>query len=119
MELPAIATNHSGPSAFVTPANGFPLPVANRLTGGFAEPSVADLQRTMRRVSEDYTLVRERGRRAREDMVQISAEAADSVMRRLRAIAGELCGEKGCERPAIRTAFRPPFGLQRCPFRGS
>ena len=48
MGLPAIVTNISGPTAFLTAQNSPPLPVARSLPGGFSETSVAALRAAMR-----------------------------------------------------------------------
>ena len=65
--LPVIATNFSGPTAFLTDDNAYPLRVARRLPGGQAEPSVADVAQAMKRVRENPEAQR-KGERARADM---------------------------------------------------
>ncbi|KAL3915493.1 MAG: hypothetical protein SGPRY_007197 [Prymnesium sp.] len=75
MELPVIvslklATNWSGPTAFLSSENSFALPVAHYLPGGQAEPSVAVIRKQMRAVFEDGNLAKRRGKQAREDMVR-------------------------------------------------
>ena len=88
MGLPVIATNWSGPTEFLTPANGYPLALeeegggegrGGRLVpvreGAFrghlwANPSVAHLRLLMREVVEDPGAAREKGKRARRDMVE-------------------------------------------------
>mmetsp|Transcript_2560 Transcript_2560/g.9034 ORF Transcript_2560/g.9034 Transcript_2560/m.9034 type:complete len:113 (+) Transcript_2560:678-1016(+) len=74
---PVIATNWSGPTAFLTPENGYPLPV-HRLTpvqeGAFkghlwADPDSADLAELLRLARSDVAGRLRRGERARIDMV--------------------------------------------------
>jgi glycosyltransferase involved in cell wall biosynthesis len=43
LEVPVLATNHSGPSCYLTPHNSWPLPLAFEHTDGSGEPSVAAL----------------------------------------------------------------------------
>jgi len=88
MSLPTIATNWSGPTAFMHEANSYPVrierlvPVATddatiRAEGHlWAEPSVAHLRERMRQVVEDRADAVARGRRAREDMVAHFSPAA-------------------------------------------
>lgn len=97
MGLPAIATNYSGPTAFMTDANSFPLPVAKTLDGGQAEPSVAGLRRAMRDAYDERGTeeAAERSRLAVEGIGQYSrAAVAAVVVQRLREIADEI-GSKG------------------------
>ena len=61
--LPVIATNFSGPTAFLTDDNSYPLRVARRLPGGQAEPSVADVAQAMKRVRETPAEARRKGAR--------------------------------------------------------
>ena len=90
MGLPVIATNWSGPTAFLREANSHPLPVARHLTGGFAEPGVTALRHAMRRAFDEHTTnggeaATARGRRARQTMVEEYSRAAvaEVVLRRL------------------------------------
>ena len=69
MGLPAIATNWSGPTAFLSAKNSYALPVARHLPGGKAEPAVASIQAQMRAVFADPQEAARRGAKAREDMV--------------------------------------------------
>ena len=63
MELPVIVTNHSGPSAYLTRKNSFPLdPGPAEAEGGFADPSVADIRRQMRRVFSSPIEANQRGK---------------------------------------------------------
>ena len=91
MGLPAIATNFSGPSAFMTAANSLPLPVARHLVDGSAEPAIADLRRAMRRCVEEAgtDAAQDRTRQARTDMVSKFSRSAvaDIVVERVRALA--------------------------------
>ena len=72
MGLPAIATNFSGPTAFLTSANSHPLPVASALPGGFAETSIRALRQAMRAAYEERGTPAgtARSHAARADMVQ-------------------------------------------------
>ena len=63
---PGSATNCSGPTAFLTDDNSYPLRVARRLPGGMAEPSVADVAQAMKRVRENPAEARRKGERARD-----------------------------------------------------
>jgi len=73
MTLPVIATNWSGPEAYMTENNSYPVPytlVRTRDGETTAEPSVVELMRIMRRVyNERETLAREKGLRARNDVL--------------------------------------------------
>lgn len=135
MGLPAIATNFSGPTAFLSAQNSHPLPVARHLPGGFAEPSVAALRRAMRRAFEEHRdgegeAAAQRGARARADMVAHFSRAAvaDVVLRRLHALNASRAertpertpgrGGAGRARGAVRDELRrlrarwPPAGSQ-------
>ena len=81
MGLPVIATNWSGPAEFLAPASSTPSPWKERGgaragSGGafrghlWANPSVAHLRLLMREVVEDPGAAREKGKRARRDMVE-------------------------------------------------
>lgn len=78
MALPIIATNWSGPTEYLTTANGYPVairglvPIPDGPFAGhqWADPSIADLQANMRRVFSDPQEARERGRQARLDMIE-------------------------------------------------
>ena len=91
MGLPSIATNFSGPSAFLTAENAHPLPVARHLPDGSAEPSVPDLGRAMRRCLLEHQTPagRARSERARSDMQSKFSRAAVAqvVIERLHALA--------------------------------
>ena len=93
--VPAVVTNWSGPSTFVSEVNGFPVEVerlseAEGFDAGlqWAEPSVDSLQRRMREAFADRASTRERGSRARKLMeTEYSlAAAAEQVLRRLEEI---------------------------------
>ena len=89
MALPAIATNFSGTTAYLTPSNSHPLPVAKLLPDGFAEPSVAALRRAMRRAYDEHGVAGERrGAQARADMLaRFSREAVGEALHsKLRAL---------------------------------
>ena len=77
MELPVIATNWSGPQEFLNSENGYPLPLDGFTkieTGAFrghlwANPSVTELRKLMRHVMTHPEEAREKGKKARVDMV--------------------------------------------------
>ena len=102
--LPVIATNFSGPTAFLTDDNSYPLRVARRLPGGQAEPSVADVAQAMRRVRENTKEARRKGERARADMAaKFSSHVVAAAARaRLEQIRREL--EAGGASPPGQTA---------------
>eukprot|EP00038_Savillea_parva_P025458 m.47762 g.47762 ORF g.47762 m.47762 type:complete len:478 (-) comp6926_c0_seq1:286-1719(-) len=94
MELPVIATNWSGPTAFLTEQTGYPLPINGLVTvpsGPFkkfhkwADPSVTDLSRLMRYVYTHRDEARAKGQAARQSMVMRFApdKVADIVVDRL------------------------------------
>lgn len=90
MGVPAIATNFSGPTAYLTQANGFPLPVARKLPGGQAEPSIEALRLAMRAAYAEHgtPAAAARAGRARDDMRRFSRPAVtDLVVQRLAEIA--------------------------------
>ncbi|KAK9156843.1 hypothetical protein Scep_003417 [Stephania cephalantha] len=78
MSLPVIATNWSGPTEYLTMENSYPLPVdemSEVMEGPFkghrwAEPSADELRVLMRRVMSNPEEGREKGRKAREDMIR-------------------------------------------------
>ena len=91
MGLPVIATNWSGPTAFLDESVGYPLeytlgpaPDDSESTRGhqWAEPSVPELRRLMRRVFEHRDEARRRGARARERMLREYSPSAlaDTVL---------------------------------------
>ena len=82
MGVPPIATNFSGPTAFLTPDNSYALPVHRALPGGFAEPSVEALRGAMRHAYDERgELGARRGAVARADMVRhFSREAVGKVL---------------------------------------
>ena len=93
MGLAPIATMHSGPTAYLTPENGFPLPIAQQLQGGQAEPSVEALRAAMRAAYEERgtAMAARRSARARETALNYSrAAVAEVVARRLRAMQREM-----------------------------
>ena len=102
--LPVIATNFSGPTAFLTDDNSYPLRVARRLPGGQAEPSVADVAQAMRRVRDKPAEARRKGERARADMAaKFSSHVVAAAARaRLEQIRREL--EAGGASPPGQTA---------------
>ncbi|XP_043690621.1 uncharacterized protein LOC122641450 [Telopea speciosissima] len=78
MSLPVIATNWSGPTEYLTEENSYPLPVdemSKVMEGPFkghlwAEPSVDKLRILMRHVMSNPEEGREKGEKAREDMMR-------------------------------------------------
>lgn len=96
MGLPVIATNWSGPTAFLRPDNAFALPPTTRLPGGQAEPRSSELRRAMRRVLEEPVEAARRGARARDDMVRWFAPSrvAGLALARLREVRAEACAAR-------------------------
>ncbi len=92
MGLPVIATNHSGPTAYLTESNLYPIPIDTLLPNGHGEPSLSVLRKQMRRVFTQREEAQERGRRARADLSACcSAErAADIAVSHLVRIESEL-----------------------------
>jgi glycosyltransferase involved in cell wall biosynthesis len=78
MGLPIVATNWSGPTAFLTPHNGFPLPYTHLAPvpdGAFkghlmAEPDGRALAALLGAIAADPAGAYARGARARADMLQ-------------------------------------------------
>lgn len=78
MALPVIATNWSGPTAYLDSSNGYPLPYTHLRAvpeGAFAghlmaEPSERELARAMRTIVTEPGEAQARGRQAREHMVR-------------------------------------------------
>ncbi|XP_010246940.1 PREDICTED: uncharacterized protein LOC104590100 [Nelumbo nucifera] len=78
MSLPVITTNWSGPTEYLTEKNSYPLHVdrMSEVTEGpfkghlWAEPSVDKLRVLMRHVMNNPEEAREKGRKAREDMIR-------------------------------------------------
>jgi hypothetical protein len=93
MSLPVIATHWSGPGAFMTEENSFPLrhDVMATITEGafrghqWAEPSQTHLRDLMRAVMADPNASRQKGQQARQDMLQKFCQqcVADIVIREL------------------------------------
>ena len=102
MGLPVIATNWSGPTAFMTEENSYPLPIAPRLSRlprghhfrnhRWAEPDAEALRALMRRAAERPEEARAKGAAARRDVaVRFSPEAvAKIVVDEVRRIEREL-----------------------------
>lgn len=98
MGLPVIATNFSGPTAFLNEENGYPLRhdgLDEIQDGAFrghrwARPSVAHLRQLMLRVYEHPEEARRKGQLAREHMVRHYAPGriADLVQQEVRREIG-------------------------------
>eukprot|EP00041_Stephanoeca_diplocostata_P020147 m.444507 g.444507 ORF g.444507 m.444507 type:complete len:313 (+) comp21489_c0_seq26:1200-2138(+) len=97
MQVPVIATNWSGPTAYLDETNGFPLSIDGLVTvreGPFrkfnkwAQPSTAHLRQLLRFTHEHPEVVESRGLRAREDMVRRfnPRVVANQVVQRLQDI---------------------------------
>ena len=105
MGLPIIATNWSGPTAFMTTENAYPLSVEPKLVRlpsdhvfkkhYWAQPSVLHLRGLMRRVVVEPEEAAAKGRAARRTMVErFSPDAvARLVVRELERIAREVDAE--------------------------
>jgi glycosyltransferase involved in cell wall biosynthesis len=78
MGLPVVATNWSGPTAYLDSINGYPVPFTHLRPipeGAFAghlmaEPSERALAEAMRAIVREPHVAQARGRQARKDMVQ-------------------------------------------------
>eukprot|EP00906_Rhabdomonas_costata_P024197 RCo034818 len=100
MGLPLIATNWSGPTAFMTEENSYPLPIRGlvSVTSGpwyghrWADPDPMLLRRLMREVYSDPERAKAKGKRAREDIVaKFGLEpVAQTVVQRLQHIRRKL-----------------------------
>ncbi|KAK3235770.1 hypothetical protein CYMTET_54035 [Cymbomonas tetramitiformis] len=69
MALPVIVTNFSGPTEYITEENAYPLSYKGVDSAGRCKPDGMDLQRLMRRVFDNREEARQKGERARQDMV--------------------------------------------------
>ena len=75
---PVIATNWSGPTAYLTPENGYPLTVQSLVSASsagwhghqWAQPSSTALRSLMRRVFAHPDEALNKGRQARKDMLE-------------------------------------------------
>jgi len=104
MGLPVIATDWSGPTAFLSGPVGYPLRInglVNITDGPFAghmwaDPSVSHLQELLRRVMLDRAEAAEKGRLARLHMVAnfSQAIAAKAVVDRISTIRQKLENEE-------------------------
>jgi len=90
MGLPVIATNFSGPTAFMANEHSFPLPPARMLDEGRAgaEPALADVREAMRRAVADREHAAALGARARAFVVErySAPRVAEVALRRLAEI---------------------------------
>ena len=73
MELPVIVTAYSGPAAYLTEQNAYPLRYRppSSSTGGQVTPDATHLRQLLRRVTKHRDEAVERGRVARKDMVSV------------------------------------------------
>lgn len=69
MALPVIVTNFSGPTEYITEENSYPLSFKGVDSLGRCKPDGMDLQRLMRRVFDNREEARQKGERARQDML--------------------------------------------------
>ena len=100
MGLPVIATNWSGPTAYLDESNGFPLPILGLEAVGpgpweghlWASPSEPALRALMRRAVERPDEAAARGKKARLDMVRRFAPdvVAAGVVEQLRRVEAKL-----------------------------
>eukprot|EP00887_Chlorella_sp_A99_P006237 scaffold3.g6237.t1 len=107
MGLPLIATNWSGPTAYLDDSVGYPLPIDGLVdtppdSGAFkghkwAQPSVKQLRRLMRHVVTHRQEAAAKGRMARQRMVERYAPAvvAKVVADRLQRVQPRLLGDAG------------------------
>lgn len=113
MGKPVIATNWSGPTAFLDESNGFPVRILDLVpvpegsaplgeSHRWAEPDGRHLRARLREAFEDVDATRRRGVKAREDMLRrFSPEIVAAVVhKRLRAIAHRM------EEPHYRRTWR-------------
>ena len=104
MGLPVIATNWSGPTAYLDETVGYPLrytlapvPAELNLPGhNWAEPDVAHLRMLMRQVLSRPDKARARGAAARERMLKRFSPAvlAEDIVRQLESLPERRRGKK-------------------------
>ena len=81
MELPVIVTNSSGPTAYMTDANSYPLRSDGLEEGtGFATPSRQHLQSLMRHAVAEPAEGHAKGRQARRDLESAFTPAHVSML---------------------------------------
>jgi glycosyltransferase involved in cell wall biosynthesis len=86
MQLPVIVTNATGPQAYITNENAYPIPVSDDLDDmAYVKPDAAALQQLMREVIHDGGPVGEgkaqlKAIKAREKMQEISPEYVAGLM---------------------------------------
>ena len=68
MGLSVIATNYSGPTAYLSDANSFPLAIDGVDEAGFAQPNLKHLIKLLRQVESDRSDMLAKGRQAASDM---------------------------------------------------
>ena len=86
--LPCLVTNYSGPAAFLSEENAFPIRVARLGPDLRAEPDVAHLRQLMRAVASDPEHARAVGMRARAHVEEhySAARVGEQVVARLAEI---------------------------------
>lgn len=94
MALPVIATNHSGPTAYLRSDNSFPIPSEGVDLHGFASPSTTFVERALKHCLEDYPEAQARGRRGAQFIREhFSAQKiSDLMIQRLEKLSGLLDG---------------------------
>ena len=81
-EVPVIATNWSGPTAYLTSANGYPIsilpnliPAGNTIWGKnghlWAQPNITHLRILMREIHNNHDQAKYKGKLARNDMIEM------------------------------------------------
>ena len=103
MGLPVVATNWSGPTAFVNEENGYLLPITGLIDAEldafpghkWANPDKEVLKDLLVRIRDDPEEGRRKGRRAREDVLErwSHEKIAEDVWRELERIASSVRGE--------------------------
>ena len=101
MAMPVIATNWSGPTAFLNNDNGFPLSITGlvpvpsgpwRKHHKWSNPSVPHLRELMREVATHPDAARQKGAKAREHMLEHYSplKVADVVLKHLKRVQAKL-----------------------------
>lgn len=95
--LPTLTTNYSGPAAYLTEENSFPIRIAGTDGNRQAEPDGDHLRQQMRRVATDSALAEAVGARARADVVErfSARRVGDVVVERLAAAVAAKQPQRG------------------------